>query len=182
MFVECSDQGAKLLASVRPVISQVAELARAWVVVNLIVMMPTRRRICQLRHVTDTDTAVENRCHRKSVKTDSVTCCMPVFFYLLTLENILRCRVIGCEDCWHITIMSCSKLLSTRPYYRSIFCDKPNIENSNMRLLYSLIYEHLLFFGSGTLCGFHTYVGAGADDIGLWVSCREAWVRSEPAL
>jgi len=29
MFVECSDQGAKLLASVRPVISQVAELARA---------------------------------------------------------------------------------------------------------------------------------------------------------
>jgi len=32
--------------------------------------------------------------------------------------------------------------------------------------------------GSGTLCGFHTYVGA--DD--MWVSCREAWVRSEPAL
>jgi len=32
--------------------------------------------------------------------------------------------------------------------------------------------------GSGTLCGFHTYVGA--DD--MWVSCREAWLRSEPAL
>jgi len=31
---------------------------------------------------------------------------------------------------------------------------------------------------SGTLCRFHTYVGA--DD--MWVSCREAWVRSEPAL
>jgi len=30
--------------------------------------------------------------------------------------------------------------------------------------------------GNGTLCGFHTYVRA--DDI--WVSCREAWVRSEP--
>jgi len=61
--------------------------------------------------------------------------------------------------------MSCSKLLSTRPYDRSIFCDKPNIENSNMRLLYSVIYEHLLFFGSGTLCGFNTYVGA--DDMGF---------------
>jgi len=32
--------------------------------------------------------------------------------------------------------------------------------------------------GSGTLCGFHTYVGA--DD--MWVLCWEALVRSEPAL
>ena len=32
--------------------------------------------------------------------------------------------------------------------------------------------------GSGTLCGFHTYVGAD----NMWDSCWEAWVRSEPAL
>jgi len=34
------------------------------------------------------------------------------------------------------------------------------------------------YFGSGTLCGFHTYVGA--DD--MWVSYRKAWVRIEITL
>jgi len=48
--------------------------------------------------------------------------------------------------------------------------------DTNWRHVHRPTFE--IYFGNGTLCGFHTNVGA--DD--MWVSCREAWVRSESAL